>query len=80
MPGEIWSAFFEDSVAGSVQQYVENFTDQLRSANDKLLKANESLNLIDRIEASTYPNGQPRTCERAQYDESHRNLAHDRQR
>jgi signal transduction histidine kinase len=40
-------AFFEDSVAGSVQRYVENFTDQLRSANAKLLKANESLSRID---------------------------------
>ena len=29
--------FFEDSVAGSVQRYVENFTEQLRSANAKLL-------------------------------------------
>jgi Mg2+ and Co2+ transporter CorA len=40
-------AFFEDSVAGSVQRYVENFTEQLRSANAKLLKANESLSRID---------------------------------
>src|ERR1700688_4230827 len=29
-------AFFEDSVAGSVQRYVENFTEQLRSTNAKL--------------------------------------------
>ena len=40
-------AFFEDSIAGSVQQYVENFTEQLRSANGKLLKANESLSRVD---------------------------------
>jgi signal transduction histidine kinase len=40
-------AFFEDSVAGSVQRYVENFTEQLRGANAKLLKANEGLSRID---------------------------------
>ena len=40
-------AFFEDSLAGSVQRYVENFTEQLRGANAKLLKANESLSRID---------------------------------
>jgi signal transduction histidine kinase len=40
-------AFFEDSVAGSVQRYVENFTDQLRTANAKLLIANENLSRID---------------------------------
>jgi signal transduction histidine kinase len=43
----ILGAFFEDSVAGSVQRYVENFTEQLRSANAKLLLANENLNRID---------------------------------
>jgi len=40
-------AFFEDSVAGSVQRYVDNFTEQLRSANAKLAKTNESLSRID---------------------------------
>jgi signal transduction histidine kinase len=30
-----------------VQRYVENFTEQLRSTNAKLLKANESLSRID---------------------------------
>jgi signal transduction histidine kinase len=40
-------AFFEDSVVGSVQRYVENFTEQLRSANAKLLNANESLSRMD---------------------------------
>jgi signal transduction histidine kinase len=39
--------FFEDSVAGSVQRYVENFTEAMRSANSQLLKANESLSRID---------------------------------
>jgi signal transduction histidine kinase len=39
--------FFEDSVAGSVQRYVENFAEAMRSANSKLLKANESLSRID---------------------------------
>jgi signal transduction histidine kinase len=40
-------AFFEDSVVGSVQRYVENFTEQLRSANAELLVANENLSRID---------------------------------
>ena len=40
-------AFFEDSVAGSVQRYVENFTEQLRTANAKLTQANESLSRVD---------------------------------
>jgi signal transduction histidine kinase len=39
--------FFEDSVAGSVQRYVENFADAMRGTNAKLLKANESLSRID---------------------------------
>ncbi len=39
--------FFEDSVAGSVQRYVENFSDAMRSTNSKLLKANQSLSRID---------------------------------
>jgi signal transduction histidine kinase len=40
-------AFFEDSVAGSVQRYVDNFTEQLRNANARLAQANESLSRID---------------------------------
>jgi signal transduction histidine kinase len=40
-------AFFEDSVTGSVQRYVENFTEQLRSANAKLQIANQDLSRID---------------------------------
>ncbi len=39
--------FFEDSVTGSVQRYVENFTEQLRSANAKLTSANERLSRMD---------------------------------
>jgi signal transduction histidine kinase len=39
--------FFEDSVTGSVQRYVENFTEQLRSANSKLISANEKLSRMD---------------------------------
>jgi signal transduction histidine kinase len=40
-------AFFEDTVSGSVQRYVEIFTEQLQSANTKLLKANERLSGTD---------------------------------
>jgi len=39
--------FFEDSVAGSVQRYVENFTEKLQSANAQLQIANENLSRID---------------------------------
>ena len=39
--------FFEDSIAGSVQRYVENFAEAMRSANSQLMKANESLSRID---------------------------------
>ena len=39
--------FFEDSVAGSVQRYVENYTDQLQSANAKLSILNQNLSRID---------------------------------
>jgi signal transduction histidine kinase len=39
--------FFEDSVTGSVQRYVENFTEQLRNANAKLTSANERLSRMD---------------------------------
>jgi signal transduction histidine kinase len=44
---KILGTFIEDSVAGSVQRYVENFTEQLRSANAKLQIANENLIRID---------------------------------
>jgi signal transduction histidine kinase len=40
-------AFFEDSVAGSVQRYVENFTEKLQTANVRLQIANENLSRID---------------------------------
>ena len=40
-------SFFEDSVAGSVQRYVENYTEQLQSANTQLLIANENMSRID---------------------------------
>jgi signal transduction histidine kinase len=40
-------AFFEDTVSGSVQRYVEIFTEQLQSANTQLLKVNERLSEID---------------------------------
>jgi signal transduction histidine kinase len=40
-------SFFEDSVTGSVQRYVENFTEQLRDANAKLTSANERLSWMD---------------------------------
>jgi signal transduction histidine kinase len=39
--------FFEDSVSGSVQRYVENFTEQLRATNAKLTSANERLSRMD---------------------------------
>jgi signal transduction histidine kinase len=39
--------FFEDSVAGSVQRYVENYTDQLQTANAKLSIVNQNLSRID---------------------------------
>jgi signal transduction histidine kinase len=39
--------FFEDSVAGSVQRYVENYTDQLQSANAKLSIVNQNLSRVD---------------------------------
>jgi signal transduction histidine kinase len=40
-------AFFEDSVTGSVQRYVENFTERLRAANAQLTSANEKLSRMD---------------------------------
>jgi signal transduction histidine kinase len=43
----ILDSFFEDSVVGSVRRYVENYTEQLQSANAKLQIANENLNRID---------------------------------
>jgi signal transduction histidine kinase len=45
--GRILDSFFEDSVTGSVQSYVKNYTEQLESAKTKLLIANEHLSRID---------------------------------
>jgi signal transduction histidine kinase len=44
---KIIGAFFEDSVVGSVQRYVEKFNDDARLANEKLRAANERLNELD---------------------------------
>ena len=41
------AGFFEDSVAGSVQRYVENYTEELRQVNGRLLEANRNLSRID---------------------------------
>ena len=41
------AGFFEDCVAGSVQRYVENYTQELRLVNDRLLEANKSLSKTD---------------------------------
>ena len=41
------AGFFEDSVAGSVQRYVENHTEELRQVNSRLLEANRNLSRID---------------------------------
>jgi signal transduction histidine kinase len=43
----ILDSFFEDSVVGSVQRYVENYTERLQSANTKLQIVNENLSQID---------------------------------
>jgi signal transduction histidine kinase len=41
------SGFFEDCVAGSVQRYVENYTEEVRDVNGRLLEANKDLSRID---------------------------------
>jgi signal transduction histidine kinase len=41
------AGFFEDSIAGSVQRYVENYTEKLRGVNGQLLEANKNLNKTD---------------------------------
>jgi len=41
------AGFFEDSIAGSVQRYVENHTEELRQVNGRLLEANRNLSRID---------------------------------
>lgn len=44
---EIIGAFFEDSVVGSVQRYVDKFNEESRLTNEKLRAANERLNELD---------------------------------
>lgn len=41
------AGFFEDSIAGSVQRYVENYTEELRRVNGELLESNKNLNKTD---------------------------------
>jgi signal transduction histidine kinase len=41
------AGFFEDSIAGSVQRYVENYTEELRRVNGELLESNKILNKTD---------------------------------
>jgi signal transduction histidine kinase len=43
----IIGAFFEDSVVGSVQRYVDKFNEESRLTNEKLHAANERLNQLD---------------------------------
>jgi signal transduction histidine kinase len=44
---KIIGAFFEDSVVGSVQRYLDKFNHDLRLANEQLRAANERLNELD---------------------------------
>jgi signal transduction histidine kinase len=44
---KIIGAFFEDSVVGSVQSYVDKFNHDVRLANEQLRAANERLNELD---------------------------------
>jgi len=44
---KIIGTFFEDSVVGSVQRYVDKFHDESRLANDKLREANQRLSELD---------------------------------
>jgi signal transduction histidine kinase len=41
------AGFFEDSIAGSVQRYVENYTEELRVVNGRLLDVNRNLSRTD---------------------------------
>jgi signal transduction histidine kinase len=43
------AGFFEDCVAGSVQRYVENYTEELRLVNARLLEANKRLSKTDEL-------------------------------
>jgi signal transduction histidine kinase len=44
---KIIGTFFEDSVVGSVQRYVEKFNDETRQANEKLRAANQQLSELE---------------------------------
>jgi signal transduction histidine kinase len=44
---KIIGTFFEDSVVGSVQRYVDTFHDESRLANEKLREANQRLSELD---------------------------------
>jgi signal transduction histidine kinase len=44
---EVISAFFEDALVGSAEQYVQNFGSQLRKASESLAEANEKLSKAD---------------------------------
>ena len=68
--------FFEDSVAGSVQRYVENFAEAMRERKLPAPESEPKLKSDRRVEASAYANGQPRTWERAQRFEVHDYFGH----
>ena len=44
---KVIGAFFEDSVVGSVQRYVDKFNDETHQANEKLRAANQRLSELD---------------------------------
>jgi len=44
---ELVSSFFQDTLVGSVEQYVENFASQLRKASESVTEANEKLSKTD---------------------------------
>jgi len=44
---ELISAFFQDALVGSAEQYVENFGSQLRRASESVTEANERLSKTD---------------------------------
>ncbi|MBV9877472.1 MAG: HAMP domain-containing histidine kinase [Verrucomicrobia bacterium] len=44
---KVIGTFFEDSVVGSIQRYVDKFNDEARQANEKLRAANQRLSELD---------------------------------
>jgi signal transduction histidine kinase len=44
---KVIGTFFEDSVVGSIQRYVDRFNDETRQANEKLRAANQRLSELD---------------------------------